>query len=287
MKEQGKAFWPQLSDVKTDVRGVGGQAMETETEDQGLVNNKNEEEKAREIEGVVVKEVVKDRSSYEGEKSPQVLECVVKEENRCTDKENLAMEEGELKEHSGDKSVEDTMEQEDLGNEEEQERNGKKALKVEVIEMNQKVEKVASRNGGEEDLMENLNVDKTRSKRCKAGAEYELKSHEPDEDKCVKDIEPDAKKRKVIIGDKKLLKKQAKKAKGDKRRVRQRRAKQLRMSFFSSQGNMHPLQSGWKITEQDTGVALKELKSEVLVIGQSTIEINRKLQISLLNQVIP
>jgi len=95
--------------------------------------------------------------------------------------------------------------------------------------------------------------------------------------------EPDAKKRKVIVGDKKLLKKQAKKAKGEKRRVRQRRAKQLRSNFLSTQGNLHALQSG-RITEQETAAAIKELKGEVLVIGETTTEINRKLQTSLLNQ---
>ena len=145
------------------------------------------------------------------------------------------------------------------------------------------MEKVASSSKrGEEELMENLEVDQIRKKH---NLDTEEKSHDQDEDKCAEDKEPGSKRRKVmIIGDKKLLKRQAKKAKGEKRRVRQRRAKQLRSNFLSTQGNLQALQSGW-ITEQETAVAIKDLKSEVLVIGLSTTEINRKLEISLLNQV--
>ena len=125
-------------------------------------------------------------------------------------------------------------------------------------------------------------------KRVQSGMEIPLekeeKSQDQDGDKCAEDKVPGAKRRKVVIGDKKLLKRQAKKAKGEKRRVRQRRAKQLRSNFLSTQGNLQALQSGW-ITEQETAVAIKDLKSEVLVIGLSTTEINRKLEISLLNQV--
>ena len=125
-------------------------------------------------------------------------------------------------------------------------------------------------------------------KRVQSGMEIPLekeeKSQDQDGDKCAEDKEQGAKRRKVVIGDKKLLKRQAKKAKGEKRRVRQRRAKQLRSNFLSTQGNLQALQRGW-ITEQETAVAIKDLKSEVLVIGLSTTEINRKLEISLLNQV--
>ena len=134
-----------------------------------------------------------------------------------------------------------------------------------------------------EELKQNSGV-----KRVQNGMEIPLekeeKSQDQDGDKCAEDKVPGAKRRKVVIGDKKLLKRQAKKAKGEKRRVRQRRAKQLRSNFLSTQGNLQALQSGW-ITEQETAVAIKDLKSEVLVIGLSTTEINRKLEISLLNQV--
>ena len=96
--------------------------------------------------------------------------------------------------------------------------------------------------------------------------------------------ESESKKRKVMTVEKKLVKKQAKKVKGEKRRVRRRRAKQLRNSVLSIQPSLGALQNGC-VTEEQTGVVIKELKSEVLVIGQTTKEIDRKLQISLLNQV--
>merc|ERR1719239_655816 len=95
--------------------------------------------------------------------------------------------------------------------------------------------------------------------------------------------ESESKKRKVMTVEKKLVKKQAKKVKGEKRRVRRRRAKQLRNSVLSIQPSLGALQNGC-VTEEQTGVVIKELKSEVLVIGQTTKEIDRKLQISLLNQ---
>jgi len=95
--------------------------------------------------------------------------------------------------------------------------------------------------------------------------------------------ESESKKRKVMTVEKKLVKKQAKKVKGEKRRVRRRRAKQLRNNFLSIQPSLGALQNGC-VTEEQTGVVIKELKSEVLVIGQTTKEIDRKLQISLLNQ---
>ena len=96
--------------------------------------------------------------------------------------------------------------------------------------------------------------------------------------------ESESKKRKVMTGDKKQVKKKAKKARGEKRRVRRNRAKQLRNNFLSIQPSLGALQSCC-VTEEQTGVAIKELKSEVLVIGQTTKEIDRKLQISLHNQV--
>ena len=258
-----KAFWPRLAHLKeqntSEARKEVDQMMEIE--DEGLMNKKNEEEKAREIE-----DVVKDRGADGADESLKVLESLsTDEQNRCTGEENHAMEEGEVKEHREEKSVKDMMEKEDP-NEEEQERT-----------RNQEVEKVfSSSNRGEEELMEKLKVDQIRRKH-NIDAEDKQESHDQDEGK-----EPDAKKQKVIIGDKKLLKKQWKKAKREKRR--QRRAKQVRSSFLSTQGNLDDLQSG-RITEQETAVAIKELKSEVLVIGQTTSEINRKLQISLLNQV--
>merc|ERR1719239_793823 len=95
--------------------------------------------------------------------------------------------------------------------------------------------------------------------------------------------ESESKKRKVMTVEKKLVKKQAKKVKGEKRRVRRRRAKQLRNSVLSIQPSLGALQNGC-VTEEQTGVVIKELKSEVLVIGQTTKEIDRKLQISLLNR---
>merc|ERR1719341_3077691 len=95
--------------------------------------------------------------------------------------------------------------------------------------------------------------------------------------------ESESKKRKVMPVDKKLVKKQAKKVKGEKRRVRRNRAKQLRNNFLSIQPSLGALQNGC-VTEEQTGVVIKELKSEVLVIGQTSKEIDRKLQISLLNQ---
>ena len=100
--------------------------------------------------------------------------------------------------------------------------------------------------------------------------------------------ESESKKRKVVTDDKKLVKKHAKKGKGEKRRVRQRRAKQLKNNFLSTQpktqGNISLPQSA-SVTEKQTTSAITELKSEVLVIGQTTKEIDRKLQISLHNQV--
>merc|ERR1719239_2055853 len=95
--------------------------------------------------------------------------------------------------------------------------------------------------------------------------------------------ESESKKRKVMTGDKKLVKKQAKKVKGEKRRVRRRRAKQLKNNFLSIQPSLGALQNCC-VSEEQTGVVIKELKSEVLVIGQTTKEIDRKLQISLLNR---
>ena len=263
-----KAFWPRLANLKeentTEAMKEVDQTMEIE--DQGLMNKNNEEEKAREIE-----DVVKDRGADGADESLKVLESLsTDEQNRCTGEENDAMEEGEVKEDGEEKSVEDMTEKEDA-HEEEQERNRKKAI-------NQEVEKVfSSSNRGEEELMEKLKVDQIRRKH-NIDAEDKQESHDQDEGK-----EPDAKKRKVIKGDKKLPKKQWKKAKREKRR--QRRGKQSRSSFLSTQGNLDDLQSG-RITEQETAVAIKELKSEVLVIGQTTSEINKKLQISLLNQVL-
>ena len=270
-----KAFWPRLAHLKeqntTEARKEVDQT--TETEDQELENEGNAEGKAREIGDLAVEEVVKDRGADGGDESLQVS---TDKEIRSTDEKNHAME--ELKQNSGGKRVQNVMEKEDLGNEEKQEKNEKK-----VAEINQEVEKVASSSKrGEEELMENLEIDQIGRKRHNLFTEE--KSHDQDGDKCAEDQEPGAKRRKVIIGDKKLLKRQAKKAKGEKRRVRQRRAKQLRSNFLSTQGNLQALQSGW-ITEQETAVAIKDLKSEVLVIGLSTTEINRKLEISLLNQV--
>ena len=234
LKEQGKAFWPRLANLKeenkTEAKKRGNQT--TETEDKGLIKETNKEEKGREIEDVAFKErgnatEVKDKGTAGGDESLQGMD----KENHCLDGESHAMEEGELKEHSVEEGVEDMM---------------KEA-------------------GGNED-------------------KEKQRSHDQDVEKCVEDKEPDAKKRKVTIGDKKLLKKQAKKAKGEKRRVRQRRAKQVRNSFLSTQGNLHVLQSG-RITEQETAATIKELKSEVLVIRETTTKIDRKLQTSLLNQV--
>jgi len=99
--------------------------------------------------------------------------------------------------------------------------------------------------------------------------------------------ESDSKKRKVVTDDKKLVKKYAKKVKGKKRRVRQRRAKKLKNNFLSTQpktqGSISAPQSA-SVTEKQTTSAITELKNEVLVIGQTTKEIDRKLQISLHNQ---
>ena len=151
------------------------------------------------------------------------------------------------------------------------------------VSMDKEIRSTDEENHVMEELKQNSGV-----KRVQNGMEIPLekeeKSQDQDGDKCAEDKVPGAKRRKVVIGDKKLLKRQDKKAKGEKRRVRQRRAKQLRSNFLSTQGNLQALQSGW-ITEQETAVAIKDLKSEVLVIGLSTTEINRKLEISLLNQV--
>lgn len=241
-----------------------------ETEDLGLVKEKMEDEKVRDIKDVAVKEVVKDMVAEGGDKSLQVSESVSidKEENRRTGQQSHAME---LKEHSMEMSVEDMTEKEDQD--------------VAMVEMDQVVEKVASgSNRGEEKLIENLKVGQIRRKHNQE-AEDKQKLQGRDGIKCADSEakEPDSKKKKVIAGDKKLMKKLAKKAKGEKRRVRQRRAKLLRSSFLSSQRNINALQCGGT-PEQETAVAIKELKGEVLVIGQSTEEINRKLEISLLNQ---
>merc|ERR1719239_890866 len=146
---------------------------------------------------------------------------------------------------------------------------------------------------------ENQGLGESGAKECSGekSVEYvvEVVDHgieEKQESKRLKDFEvgmiveggeSESKKRKVMTVDKKLVKKQAKKVKGEKRRVRRRRAKQLRNNFLSIQPSLGALQNGW-VTEEQTGVVIKELKSEVLVIGQTTKEIDRKLQISLLNQ---
>merc|ERR1719209_1872226 len=146
---------------------------------------------------------------------------------------------------------------------------------------------------------ENQGLGECGSKECSGekSVEYVVEvvdygTEEKQESKRLKDFEvgmiveggeSESKKRKVMTVDKKLVKKQAKKVKGEKRRVRRRRAKQLRNNFLSIQPSLGALQNGW-VTEEQTGVVIKELKSEVLVIGQTTKEIDRKLQISLLNQ---
>merc|ERR1719239_452066 len=146
---------------------------------------------------------------------------------------------------------------------------------------------------------ENQGLGESGAKECSGekSVEYvvEVVDHgieEKQESKRLKDFEvgmiveggeSESKKRKVMTVDKKLVKKQAKKVKGEKRRVRRRRAKQLRNNFLSIQPSLSALQNGC-FTEEQTGVVIKELKSEVLVIGQTTKEIDRKLQISLLNQ---
>ena len=209
------------------------------------------------------------------------------------DKGNHAMAWSGLEKYSGEIGVGNLMEQDDARdeNQEIEERKDHEEGSAENNGEGQNVEGEANSKTGKQ-VREVFIVDQIRRKRTEVeqhGGEKSSLGQNGEEG--VESGGPDAKKRRVG-GDKKLKKKQARKAKakGRKRQVHQKRAEQLRNYFFSTQSKIqeslqfHPF-NGDCITEKPTVVAIEELKREVFVVRETTAEINKKLQTSLLNQV--